>query len=230
MAILGGSRLAAQSAMLAATLCGAAAGCGGSARPTSVAATARPPRAQAAERVCSQVRSAAAALVSEVEVRIVDADPANLECLLSGRSVRVDVVAQAVAQAWTEYDTMVVHQVQAYGPGSVHAPLQLPKTVRGLGGNAAWIPARRELVATNSTPTVGGSYITVNVTRTSARRPGSLALATSDRSGDARIRPTRAEPRATTGLMRASWVGTGSHIHNLWPPIATSCSPPQSRW
>jgi hypothetical protein len=62
-------------------------------------------------------------------------------------------------------------------PGSVHAPLQLPKTVRGLGGTAAWIPARRELVATNSTPTVGGSYITVNVTRTSARRPGSLARA-----------------------------------------------------
>jgi hypothetical protein len=97
--------------------------------------------------------------------------------LLSGRSVRVDVVAQATAQAWTEYDTMVVHQAQAYGPGSVHAPLQLPKTVRGLGGTAAWIPARRELVATNSTPTAGGSYITVNVTRTSARRPGSLALA-----------------------------------------------------
>lgn len=174
---LGGMRAIGTAIVLAAALCVATAGCGGSARPASSAAAARARPAQVAEHVCSRLRRPAAALVGRVDMRVVDPDPTNLECLLSGQGIRVDVVAQATAQAWTEYDTTVVHQVQAYGSGSVHAPSQLPTIVRGLGGNAVWIPALHELVATNGTPSVGGTYLTVKVTRTTARGPASLALA-----------------------------------------------------
>jgi hypothetical protein len=48
--------------------------------------------------------------------------------------------------------------------------------------------------------------------RSATRQP---CTGPSDRSGDARIRPTRAEPRATAGLMRALWVGTGRHPQSV---------------
>lgn len=67
--------------------------------------------------------------------------------------------------------------MQAYGSGGVHVPGQLPKPVPGLTGNAAWIPARHEVVATNGTQSSGGSYVTVTVTRTGKQGPSSLALA-----------------------------------------------------
>ena len=168
-------RLFVSSATIAAALCGVT-GCGGSTHPGSTAASARP-RAPVADRLCRRERRAAAALVGKVEMRTVDTDPANIECLIAGQGVRVDVVTQASAQAWTAYDTLVVHQVQAYGSGGVRVPSQLPRPVPGMGGNAAWIPAQHELVATNGTPSTAGTYVTVKVAHTSARGPASLALA-----------------------------------------------------
>jgi hypothetical protein len=112
-----------------------------------------------------------------MHVRIADADPANIECLINARGIGVDTVAQASSQAWTEYDTATVHQVQAYGSGAVHVPSQLPHPVPGLSGNVAWIPAENEVMATNGTQSRGGTYVTVTVTRRSSGGPSSLAVA-----------------------------------------------------
>jgi hypothetical protein len=54
-----------------------------------------------AARVCGRAAGAASArLRTAIAMRITDADPAYLECILDARGVEVDVVAQAVAQAW----------------------------------------------------------------------------------------------------------------------------------
>lgn len=143
--------------------CAVAAGCGSS--------------RSAAQRVCGRARAAARAALGPVRLRIASSDPANLECVLSGRGVRLDATAQATALAWVEYDTTVAHQVQAYGSGAVRVPSQLPRPVPGLSGNAAWIAARHEVVATNGTQFRGGSYVTVAVARRSAKGPASSALA-----------------------------------------------------
>jgi hypothetical protein len=144
--------------------------------PGSRAAGARR-RAPVADGLCRREQRAAAGLVGKVEGRTLDTDPANIECLIAGQGVRADVVTQASAQAWTAYNTMVVHQAQAYGSGGVHVTSQLPRPVPGMGGNAAWIPALHELVATNGTPSTAGTYVTVKVAHTSARGPASLGLA-----------------------------------------------------
>jgi hypothetical protein len=112
-----------------------------------------------------------------MKVRIADADPFNIECLIDARGIEVDAVAQATSRAWTEFDTTTVHQVQAFGSGAVHVPSQLPHPVPGLSGNVAWIPAKNELVATNGTQSRGGTYLTVTVTRRSPGGPSSLAVA-----------------------------------------------------
>lgn len=153
-----------RSLLLAPTLavCGAlAAGCGGS-RP-------RAPRphhgaGRVAQAVCDAARTAAAGhLRGVVAVRVTEADPSNLECVVTGGGMRADVVAQASSQAWAEFDTTSAHQSQVFGSGGVHDPAQFPIPVTGVGEVAVWIAAQGELVATNGTPTRGGSYVTVTV-------------------------------------------------------------------
>lgn len=141
--------------------CAFAAGCGGSA---------------AHRGVCGQARSAAASLVGHVEVRTTRSSSGGLECVLNGEGTRVQVVVQPGAQAWTEFDTVVSHQAQAYGSGAVHVPAQLPQSVLGVGGAAAWIPAQRMLVATNASQAgASGSYLSVTVARSAVRPPLSVA-------------------------------------------------------
>ena len=79
---------------------------------------------------------------------------------------------------WTEWDTATTHQAQAFGPGAVYVPSQLPHPVPGLSGNVAWIPAQSELMATNGTESIGGTYVTVTVTRRSPKGLSSIAVAT----------------------------------------------------
>jgi hypothetical protein len=112
-----------------------------------------------------------------MHVRIADADPFNIECLIDAGGIEVDTVAQAASQAWTEFDTATVHQVQAFGSGAVHVPSELPHPVPGLSGNVAWIPAKNELLATNGTQSTGGTYVTITVTRRSPGGPSSIAVA-----------------------------------------------------
>jgi len=117
-----------------------------------------------AERVCHAGLRAARGLVPGTAVRVIDSDPANVECRLGGGGVDLDVVAQRSPLAWTQFDTLVSHAAQAFGPGTVHRASMLPRDLAGLGYNAAWIPERRQLVATNGTQLAGGSLLTVTVT------------------------------------------------------------------
>jgi len=160
--------------------CATVAGCGGatsgSKGSSSTTPTSRP--AAVAARVCQSVGQAARPLLGDgIHVRIADADPFNIECLIDARGIEVDTIAQATSQAWTEFDTATVHQVQAFGTGAVHVPSQLPHPVPGLSGNVAWIPAKNEVLATNGTQLRGGTYVTVTVTRSSPGGPSSLAVA-----------------------------------------------------
>lgn len=174
--------------------CALAAGCGGG--DGSHAGAGSSPGAGTAQRVCGRARAAAQALVDAVTVRIADRDPANVECLLHGGAFRLDVVAQASTQAWTEFDTMQVHQVQAFGSGAVHVRSQIPKDVSEPGMLAAWIPAREELFATNGSPTRGGSYVTVTVTRGARRGAASLKLARAVARSTLVSAPRGADPSA----------------------------------
>jgi hypothetical protein len=105
-------------------------------------------------------------------MRIVNADPANIECHLSGDGLRVDVNAQASPRAWEQFDTVVSHAAQA--PGK---PTGLPLDQGGLSYNAAWIPAQNQLVATNGTQSAGGSYVTVTVAGARHDQASRLSLA-----------------------------------------------------
>jgi hypothetical protein len=119
-----------------------------------------------AERVCGHARAAAEAVLrAAVTVHVADSDPADVECVLHSGALRVDVVAEASPQAWVEFDTTESHQDQVYGPGGVHEPSQIPKNESQGRMLAGWIPAKNELFATNGSPTRGGSYVTVMVTR-----------------------------------------------------------------
>jgi hypothetical protein len=136
-------------------LCLALVSCGGSSHPAA--------RIPAPQRVCSRAERAVRAGLGPVVLQIADSDPANIECVLRGQGIRVDAVAQAATQAWTEYDTTVVHQVQAWA-GDAHAKGEIPQEVSIRGAQASWIPAESELVATNGTESTAGSYVTVTVT------------------------------------------------------------------
>jgi hypothetical protein len=151
--------------------CAALTACGGT------NARARTRAVPVSARVCAVVQAAARARLRGAKLRIADSDPFNIECLVSGQGITADVVAQASPQAWVEYDTTQVHQVQAFGSGAVHVASELPQNVRGVGPQAFWIPAQHELVTTNGTESVGGAYLTVTVTRHSPRGPSSLQLA-----------------------------------------------------
>jgi hypothetical protein len=111
-------------------------------------------------------------------MRVTNRDPANIECLISGTGIRLDVNAQAAPRAWEQFDTVVVHQAQANETGTSKNNPQLPIDLPPQGdAQAVWIPANRQLVATNGTQSTGGSYVTVNVTRRSKRGPASLKVA-----------------------------------------------------
>ena len=172
-------------AVLTAVLAGCAllAGCGGSSasratspgtsRPGSPAASHGP---SLAERVCGGARQAAAkTLGSPLTARIVSPAPASLQCVLTGRQVQVTVGSQAGTRAYTEFDTETAHQEQVYGNGGAHDPSQFPQQITVPGSVVAvWIPAQLLLVATNATPTTGGSYVTVAVKGRAA--PARIAL------------------------------------------------------
>ena len=176
----------------AALSCLLVAGCGGRSagtgsggqapRSDSVAhassTTARPSPA-IAPRVCRHAASAASArLRVAVKMQIADSDPAYLECILDGRGVHVDVVAQAVAQALGDYDTTLIHQVQTYvyppPANGVRDRSQLPHPIPGLGTKAAWIPGQNRLLTTNGLRLRGGNFLSVTV---SGRAPPSARLA-----------------------------------------------------
>jgi hypothetical protein len=148
--------------------CAAAAGCGGSGSETSTSSDAQAKPASIPGRVCGQARSAAAhVLGASVTVRIADRDPTNVECVLRGGGVRLEVVAEQSPQAYTEFNTTESHQEQVYGPAApgVHNPGEIPQDASEGSMIAAWIPAENQLFATNGSPTTGGSYTTVAVTR-----------------------------------------------------------------
>jgi hypothetical protein len=119
-------------------------------------------------RVCGQAKTTAASVLStSVSVRIADRDPTNVECLLRGGGVRIDLVAEQSPQAYTQFNTTESHQEQVYGPAApgVHNPGEIPRDASEREMIAGWIPAENQLFATNGSPTTGGSYITVTVTR-----------------------------------------------------------------
>ena len=132
-----------------------------------------------APRVCRRAASAATArLHFAVATRIADPDPAYLECILDGRGVQVDVVAQAIAQARGDYDTTLIHVVQAYiYPNGNQGRDQLPYPIVGIGTKAAWIPGQQKLFATNGTPDLGGNFLTITVTGRLLSDSAGLALA-----------------------------------------------------
>jgi hypothetical protein len=148
--------------------CALAAGCGGGSSGASSASHSGATPVSVAARVCGQARSAAAtALAAPVTARIADRDPTNVECLLRGAGLRIDLVAEQSPQAYTEYNTTQAHQQQVYGPAApgVHDPGEIPQDVSEGPMLAGWIPAENELFGTNGSPTSGGSYVTVTVTR-----------------------------------------------------------------
>jgi hypothetical protein len=153
--------------LLAAVCCGAVAGCGSGSGASSTSSAA--PK-NAAQQVCAGARAAAAAsLHRAVSLKIANRDPSNVECLLHGPGTRLDLIAQQSARAWEQFDTVQVHQEQAYGPSANHQPAQIPQNVNVPDGVGGWIPAQRMLFATNGTQSKGGSYVTVTV---SGRRRG----------------------------------------------------------
>jgi hypothetical protein len=97
-------------------------------------------------------------VLGQANLRITSSDPANIECVLSGKGLHLDVNAQASPRAWTQFDTVLSHAAQA--PGK---PSGLPQDLAGLGYSAAWIASQNMLVATNGTQSTGGSYVTVTV-------------------------------------------------------------------
>lgn len=140
---------------------GAAVACGGASGSSS--SSSAPPK-DAAQHVCASARgAAAAALHGTVSLKIANGDPANVECRLRAKGTRLDLIAQQSAQAWTQWDTTQVHQLQAFGPNAKPQPAQIPKEFNAPGVLVAWIPAQRMIFATNGTQSKGGSYITVTV-------------------------------------------------------------------
>ncbi|HZE05957.1 MAG TPA: hypothetical protein VE127_12070 [Solirubrobacteraceae bacterium] len=122
-------------------------------------------------------RAAGRARAGAVSVRVTDADPTNMECRITVRGVRFDVLAAPSDQAWAEWDTTQVHQLQAYGSGAVHVPGQIPQTIMQTSILAAWIPAKHEVFATNATQSRAGSYVTVTVSGRRLRQSERLRLA-----------------------------------------------------
>jgi hypothetical protein len=167
------------------TLCLALCACGGS----SDSAALHTPK-----NVCRQAKRAAEALVGPSTLRIAGSDPANIECVILGRSLKVDVIAQASPRAWEQFDTVVVHQAQAFGGQAAPPPQTLPQDLAGLGYNAAWIPSNQEFVATNGTQSKGGSFLTVTITKRSAHAPPALKVAKAVGTATLAVAPKGSDP------------------------------------
>jgi hypothetical protein len=133
-------------------------------------------------------------LNSGVTVRITDRDPVNIECLVRGSGLRIEIVAQASSRAWTFYDTATVHLMQAFGSGSVHEPGHLPRTIQIQGALASWVPAQQEVVATNGTESTGGSFITVTLTLVPKHYKLALPLAKSVTTAALAVAPRGPNP------------------------------------
>jgi hypothetical protein len=156
------SRKPVSNRVLAVALCCAAlAGCGSSG-----------PKLPVATRVCRSNLEAVRGVLGQASMRITSSDPANIECLLKGDRVHVDVNAQASPRAWTQFDTVVAHAAQAPGQSG-----GLPQDLAGLGYSAAWIASKNMLVATNGTQSTGGSYVTVTVAGARQSQASRLRLA-----------------------------------------------------
>jgi hypothetical protein len=144
-----------------------AAGCGGGGSAGTTSAAALKPAAVPG-RVCGQAKTTAAKVLAvPVTIRIADRDPTNVECVLHGGGLRIDVVAEQSPQAYTQFNTTESHQEQVYGPAApgVHNPGEIPQDASEGPMIAGWIRAENQLFATNASPTTGGSYMTVTVTR-----------------------------------------------------------------
>lgn len=191
--VLGGSGVVRGLAVLAG--CALLAGCGGSSTPAPRASASRAHASgePLAERVCGGARQAAAkALGSPLSARIVSPAAASLECVLSGRQVRVTIDSQAGPRAYTEFDTEISHQSQVFGNGGVHDPDQYPVPITVPGSQVAvWIPAQMLVVATDSTPTNGGAgaYVTVAVSGRAAPAKIALRVATAAAGATFAARP-----------------------------------------
>ena len=164
--------------------CALLVGCGGSSAstPRVHASSAHASSSVLAERVCGGARQAAAkAFGSSLSERIVSPAAANLECVLTGRQVRVTIDSQAGPRAYTEFDTETSHQSQVFGNGGAHDPNQYPLPITVPGSQVAvWIPAQMMVVATDSTPANGGAgaYVTVTVSGRAAPAKTALRVAT----------------------------------------------------
>jgi hypothetical protein len=167
------------------TLCFAIAGCGGSSQSAAL---------HTPKNVCRQAQKAAATVVGAAAVRIVDSDPANIECLVSTAPLRIDVVAEASPRAWEQFDTVVVHQAQAFGGAAAPPQKDLPQDVAGLGYNAAWIPSSKQFVATNGTQSRGGSFVTVTISVRSSHGPSRLKVAKAVATATLAVAPKGANP------------------------------------
>ena len=140
------------------------------------------PTKPVAERVCGGAFSAATAgRVGSSALYYVNRDASDVTCEIEAGRMRVDVVSQAVPQAYTEFDTESSHQSQVYGPAApgVHNVGRTPFQVIVRGAVAAiWVPAQKELIATSGSPTQqGGAYVTITVSRVSEAAAKSVALA-----------------------------------------------------
>jgi hypothetical protein len=148
--------------------CVLVAGCGSANRPRE------PP----ARRLCSKTQAAAAsALRSHIRVRILSAQPSYIQCRLAGGGLVLAVEAQTSDQAWVEFDTEQSHYAQVFGPSSVHNKNEQPQNVTGVGPQAFWVPAQRELVTTNAQEGATGTYVTVSVTHHRRGAGSSLSVA-----------------------------------------------------
>jgi hypothetical protein len=169
-------------------------GCGGSSSGTRSTSGVQAP---IPVRVCDQARNAAAhAVGAPVALRIADRDPTNVECVLHVAGMRIDVVAQQSPQAYTQFNTTESHQEQVYGPAApgVHNPGEIPKDASEGPMIAGWIPAENQLFATNATPTTGGSYMTVTVTRGNKRDAERRRLARAVALATLAVAPRGANP------------------------------------
>jgi hypothetical protein len=162
--------------------CALVAGCGSANRP----------RVPAAQRVCTRTQGAAAeSLSGPISLRIVNSDPSDIHCRLAGGGMVLAVEAQTSDQAWVEYDTEQSHFAQVFGPTTIHNKAELPDYVTGVGPQAFWVPAQRELVTTNAREGSTGTYVTVSVTH--HRRGGGSTLRTASAVARAAL---AASPRA----------------------------------
>ena len=141
-----------------------------SARPSSARPSASAAGGALATRVCDGARRAAAkAFGAALSGRIVSPAASDLQCLLTGKHLRVAIESQAGPRAYAEFDTETSHQSQVFGNGGAHNPAQDPVEVTVPGSQVAvWIPAQAMVAATDSTPDNGGggAYVTVTVTVT----------------------------------------------------------------